>query len=185
MKNVYRLINTMLVILSVSMLIGCRKNTADVIFMEIVGTENINQDIQLRPMYGQQNAFDEGRISLLLANTSDNIIYFPVGYGIKMLRYDEKNNKWIEILNQTEYRLEENADESKIDDDIVDNQGRIKLHPFGSPFGKPETRPISAKPLLEGLQKPFMLRFVVTGAVDDDDSSENKVSAYYDIYIDQ
>lgn len=164
---------------------GCGPESPEAAFTKMVSTKNVNQDIQLRPLHGNENVFDEGRIVLLLANVSDQLVKFPVDYGIRLFVYDQEMSQWTEIPNQTEYEIVVPEGQTLIENDDVDSQGRIKLHPFGSAFEKSDTTPISATPLLDGLQKPFTLRFVVSGTVDDGDSSENKVSAYYDVYIDQ
>jgi len=185
MKNYHILFVGILLILFGFNLVGCRSETPDTEFAKMISIKNVNQVIQLRPFHGNENVFNEGRIELLLANVSDQLVKFPADYGIRLFVYDQEINQWKEIPNQTEYEIVVPEGQTLIENNYVDSQGRIKLHPFGSPFEKPETSPIGAVPSLDGIKRPITLRLLVEGVVEEKESVEEKVAAYYDVYIDQ
>ncbi len=172
-------------ILIVVNLAACWSKTPEAAFTTMISTKNVNQVIELRPLPTSKQVFDGKRIILLLANLSDQMVKFPADYGIRLFVFGEKENQWSEIPNLLKYEIVVPEGQTLVENDYVDSQGRIKLHPFGSPFEKPESSPISAKPDLDGVQRPFTLRIVVLGMIGDNQSEEKKVAAYYDIHIDQ
>ena len=186
MNAIRKFLNLLILFLFVLILISCRAEESESSFREYLPTNCVNNEIQLSiPSNPDQLQDSSEEINLDLSNHSEDLIRFPIDYGIQLYVYNSQLHDWEKIKNSTTYSYGIINIDEKSAIEQIEREGGIPLYPKGSPFGKPSNTTVFAVPVIRDRQLPIKIRVLVVGTIfRDDQPTDEKVAAYYDILID-
>lgn len=140
-------------------------------FAELYPSVKLNQSLKLDiPVLLQDNKplefFIGDSVELDLINLSDNVIRFPVGFGLEIYAYNDQTNQWDSIENEGEYK-------SNAQYILLNSKDTL---PFFTGMG--------LHPILPMQDEPIVIRVVVIGEVlRDGEPSGEQTGAYVDVTI--
>lgn len=169
-RTVFLWILVMVTVCSCSPVQPSVSNDLEISFRELISIDDINKSFQIHAeSIEQRNLKFESDIQVVLENLSNQQIFFPVGYGIRL--FIIRDNAWIEIQNKNEYYGEGSLLRPKGEQELGD---RISTG----------VRPI-LPPQIEDENHQEVLRIVIIGELikDDDGRIGVPVGAYTDVFI--
>jgi len=168
------------------LLSGCQSNQIEHDFAKYLLTKDVNLRIKLVPNANPDDPVyhDDGTISLILKNISQDLIRFPVDFGIRMYTVNKESKQWEEVRNGEYYQITAVGMNLESAKRKLELEGGYPLYPVSSNIEEISSEPITASPVLDGYELPLTLRLVVTGRVfRDDKPTDELISAYYDVEI--
>ena len=136
-------------------------------FTQLIQVEEMNTKIKFWKLKRTETYKIGDSVHLTLENLSEYKIKFPGDFGVRIFRYDEDNDTWIEIKNGMIY---------------IPPGSTTQVSPKGPDL--PGVIGIGLWPILQNEGQPIDIRVVVVGSVERDNVlTDEQVGAYIDLTL--